>query len=177
MALSTRPKPASLPALSAYRRRLNKAFTIVIDHPLSIRAWLSPQTLSPSLRSLGRMSLKRSNTCTACPFCGAPLGGAPHRVATVGAKGWLTRSVNMDSKDGRRAGGGGNCSVARASACVVPAVSGVGIGAGGIGGGAEVTRAARAGSTAFTGSAATVTAGGKGGAPPDRATAGWVTPP
>ena len=129
------------------------------------------------------MSLNRSNTFTACAVCGPPLGGTPHKVVTVGAKGWLTRSVNIDWKDGRRAGGGGNCSLARASACVVPAVSGVGvragglgIGAGGIGGAAEATRIARAG-TAFTGSAATVTGGGKGAAPADRATAGWVTPP
>src|SRR5262249_13513913 len=114
------------------------------------------------------MSLKRSNTCTARVVWAPALDGAPQRVATVGARGWLTRSVNMDSKDGRRAGGGGNCSLARASACVVPAVSGVGtgIGAGGIGGVTEAVRTARAG-TSFTGIAATVTGGGKGGTVPD----------
>src|SRR6188508_1865382 len=127
------------------------------------------------------MSLNRSNAFTACAVCGPPLGGTPHKVVTVGAKGWLTRSVNIDWKDGRRTGAGGNCSLARASACVVPAVSGVGaraggvgIGAGGIGGAAEATRMALAG-TAFTGRAATVIGGG--GAPPDRVTAGWLTPP
>src|SRR5262249_46324719 len=100
-----------LPALSTYRRRLNKAFTIEIERPLSIRARLPRQALSPSLRSLGRMSLKRSNTCTACAVCGPPLAVAPQSVVTVGAKGVLTRSVNIDWKDGRRAGGGGNCSL------------------------------------------------------------------
>src|SRR5262245_43955982 len=172
-----------LPALSAYRSRLNKAFTIEIERPLSIRAWLPPQALSPSLRSLGRMSLNRSNTFTACAACGPPFAGAPHRVVTVGARGVLTRSVNIDWKDGRRAAGGGSCSLARASACVVPAVSGVGanaggvgIGAGGIGGTAEAMRMTRAG-TSFTGFAATVTGGGNGGAAPDRVTTGWVTPP
>src|SRR6187549_2681002 len=128
------------------------------------------------------MSVNRSNTCAACAFCGL-LGGTPHNVVTVGAKGWLTRSLNIDWKEGRRAGVGGNCSLARASACVVPAGSGVraraggvGIGAGGIGGAAEATRKARAG-TSFTGSAATVTGGGKAAAPPDRVTAGGATPP
>ena len=128
------------------------------------------------------MSLNRSNTFTACAACGPPLAGAPHSVVTVGAKGVLTRSVNIDWKDGRRAGGG-NLSLARASACVVPAVSGVGvdaggvgIGAGGIGGAAEAMRMARAG-TSFTGFTATVTGGGNGGAAPDRVTTGWVTPP
>src|SRR5262245_10790585 len=129
------------------------------------------------------MSLKRSNTCTACAVCGPPLAVAPQSGVTVGAKGVLPPSVSVDWKDGRRAGGGGNCSLARASACVVPAVSGVGteaggvgIGAGGIGGAAEAVRITRAG-TSFTGFAATVTGGGNGGAAPDRATADWLTPP
>src|SRR5262245_17326784 len=171
-----------LPALSAYRRRLNKAFTIEVERPLSMKALPPPQALSPSLRSLGRMSLNRSNTCTARAVCGPPLAVAPQRVVTVGARGVLIRSVNIDWKDGRRAGGG-NCSLARASACVVPAVSGVGtdaggvgIGAGEIGGAAEAMRTTRAG-TSFTGLAATVTGGGNGGATPDRATADWLTPP
>jgi len=129
------------------------------------------------------MSVNRSNTFTACAFCGLLLGCAPHKVVTVGAKGWLTRSVNIDWNDGRRAGAGGNCSLARASACVVAAGSGVaaragelGIGAGGIGGAAEAMRMDRAG-TSFTGSVATVTGGGKGAAPPARVAADGATPP
>src|SRR4029078_7746847 len=83
------------------------------------------------------MSVHRSNTFTACAVCGLLLGCAPHKVVTVGAKGWLTRSVNIDWNDGRPSGTGGNCSLARASACVVAAGSGVAARAGGLGIGAR----------------------------------------
>src|SRR6476619_5600267 len=72
----------------------------------------------------------------------------------------------MDWKDGRAAGGG-SCSLALAKACVIPAVSGTGIragGVGGVGGVADATRTRRSFGTAFTRAVATVTGGGNGGA-------------
>jgi hypothetical protein len=83
----------------------------------------------------------------------------------------LTRSENIDWKDGRGGGGGGSFSLAAAKACVIPAVSGDGIRPGGLGGGkddgggvADATRTRRSFGTDFTFADATVTAGGKGGA-------------
>jgi hypothetical protein len=87
---------------------------------------------------------------------------------TVCAKGWLTRSVNIDWNDGRGAGGG-NFSLAFAKGCVTPAVSGGdGIDAGGVGrvgradgagGAAEATRTKRSFGTASTRAVFTVVGG------------------
>ena len=109
----------------------------------------------------------------------------PQSVLTVWVKGCPTRSVNMDSKDGRATGGAGNCSLALANACVVPAVSwvlgdaGRGIDAGGLGMSAEATRATCAlGTDLITGIDATVIAGGRGGADAGSgADATFVVPP
>jgi hypothetical protein len=127
--------------------------------------------LSPSsFRSLGRVSVNRSKTCTFCDCDDVVAEGAPQRLLTVCANGRLTRSVNMDSKDGRAADGGGSLSLARAKASVTPAVSGGGIGAGGTGAAADATRTVRSAGTPFTVGTLTVTGGGKGGAPADCAT-------
>jgi hypothetical protein len=53
MALLTLPKPAPLAAVSAYRTRLNKAFTIQIERSLSIKAWLSSSDLLAELAFVG----------------------------------------------------------------------------------------------------------------------------
>src|SRR6185436_946874 len=82
---------------SADRWTLNKAFTIGIDVLLSMPTGQEPlnQALPPrSLRSFGRMSVKRSQHCTG--GAGVPLAGAPHSLFPVSAKGSLTRSVNID---------------------------------------------------------------------------------
>src|SRR5262245_43232341 len=146
---------------------------MVIDGLLRMRAaGLWSQALSPSsLRSSGRVSVNRSKTCTFCDCDDVVAEGAPQRLLTVCANGRLTRSVNMDSKDGRAAGGGGSVSLARAKASVTPAVSGVGIGASGTGAGADATLAPRSAGAPVTVCALTVTGGGKGGAP-----AGCTTP-
>ena len=70
----------------------------------------------------------------------------------------------MDWNDGRGPGDGGSCSLARAKACVVPAVSGEGMDAGGIGGATEATRMRVPAAALMGGAEATVTGGGKGGA-------------
>src|SRR5262245_64529264 len=125
---------------------------MVIDGLLRMRAaGLWSQALSPSsLRSSGRVSVNRSKTCTFCDCDDVVAAGVPQRLLKVCANGRLTRSVNMDSKDGRAAGGGGSVSLARAKAWVTPAMSGVGIGAGGTGGGADATRTACSAGTALT---------------------------
>ena len=65
-----------------------------------------------SLRSLGRVSLNRSNTWVDDVGAAAAALGVPQRLFTVCASGWLTRSENMDWKDGRGGGGGGSFSLA-----------------------------------------------------------------
>jgi len=104
---------------------LNKAFTIEIDRLLSMRDRITRknQALSPGLRTLGRGSVNKSNTCAVWLGAGAPFVVGPQSVLTVCVKGWRTRSVNMDSNDARATGGAGSCSLAFANACVVPAVS------------------------------------------------------
>ena len=174
---------------------LNKAFTIEIDRLLSMSSarrrksgqdhaeiWprsAQGQALSPnSLRSLGLVSLNRSNTFTAGAWEELALAGGPQRLLTVCARGWLTRSVNIDWNDCRAGGGGGSFSPACAKACVTPAVSGAGIDAGGVGGvgidaggtGGGETDAVRIGrspGTDFTGAVPIVTGVGNGGARDD----------
>ena len=121
----------------------------------------------------GRGSVKRSNTCAVWADEGAPVDGGPQSVFTVLARGCRTRSVKIDSKDARVTGCTGSCSLAFANARVVPSVSWacVGIGAGGLGIVASAKRVAAAFGTDFgIGAAATVFAGGKGGANADGAT-------
>src|SRR5262249_22036036 len=110
-----------------------------------------------------------------CAWGGVPLVGAPHRVLTVCARGWLTRSLNIDWNDCRAGGGGGSFSPACAKACVTPAVSGGEIAAGGVGGlgidaggtgggGIDAVRTGRPLGTDFAGGVPIVTGDGKGGA-------------
>ena len=116
--------------------RLNKAFTIEIERLLSMLARIAQQnqaSIRPCRRTAcavsGRGSVKRSNTCAVwLGGGGAPAGVGPQSVLTVCVKGCRTRSVNMDWNDARVAGGAGSCSLAFANACVVPAVSGPGLG-------------------------------------------------
>src|SRR5262245_5850793 len=112
-----KPSP-QLAAGSGYRSSLNKAFTIEIDGVLSPGACpLECQALSPTnLRSLGRGSVNRSNDWTFCACDGGPAGAAPHKLVTVCASGWLTRSVNMDWNVCRAGGGAGSFSPACAKA-------------------------------------------------------------
>ena len=80
-------------AASRYRTSLNKAFTIEIDGLLRMLPALN-QALPPSLRSLGRVSVNRSKTCTLCVGDDVPAEGPLQRLLTVCANGWCLVYVN-----------------------------------------------------------------------------------